>query len=116
MDMSRDGRERERGREKEREGERKRERERERERGSEWSWMNAKVLMLVRACALTQAAYTFCCDTLTKRDWLSFASFGCDAQSPHHDRARVRGEGRGTRGELPPKFTRFVGVSTGKKF
>ena len=30
--------------------------------------MNAEALMPARACARTQAAYTFCCDTLTNRD------------------------------------------------
>ena len=30
--------------------------------------MNAEALMPVRACTRTQAAYTFCCDTLTNRD------------------------------------------------
>ena len=35
---------------------------------AEGVWVNAEALMPARACALPQAAYTFCCETLTERD------------------------------------------------
>ena len=35
--------------------------------GREGVWVNAEALMSARARALTQAAYTFCCNTLKKR-------------------------------------------------